>query len=68
MSRVIAAAWLAAAGPPGVFAQAPALAGIAHAAFRVSDLPKAREFYGKLGFEEAFAFADPGNPRCLILR
>lgn len=61
MSRVIAAAWLAAAGPP-VFAQAPALAGIAHAAFRVSDLPKAREFYGKLGFEEAFAFADPGKP------
>jgi catechol 2,3-dioxygenase-like lactoylglutathione lyase family enzyme len=40
----------------------PALAGIAHVAFRVTDVPKSREFYQKLGFEESFAFNDPGKP------
>lgn len=43
-------------------AQVPALSGIAHVAFRVSDVPKSREFYQKLGFEQAFEFADPGKP------
>jgi len=38
--------------------QAPPLAGIAHVAFRVSDLNKSRDFYRKLGFEQAFEFAD----------
>ena len=33
----------------------PDLAGIAHAAIRVADLDKSREFYAKLGYEEAFA-------------
>ena len=40
----------------------PALAGIAHVAFGVRDVPKSREFYRALGFEEAFEFADPGLP------
>jgi len=40
----------------------PALAGIAHVAFRVTDVAKSREFYRTLGFEEAFGFADPGKP------
>jgi len=40
----------------------PNLAGIAHVAFHVTDLPKSREFYRALGFEEAFAFNDPGKP------
>lgn len=40
----------------------PNLAGIAHVAFHVTDVPKSREFYQKLGFEEAFAFNDPGKP------
>jgi catechol 2,3-dioxygenase-like lactoylglutathione lyase family enzyme len=40
----------------------PALAGIAHVAFRVSDVAKSREFYQKLGFEQAFEFHDPGRP------
>ena len=40
----------------------PNLAGIAHVAFRVTDVPKSREFYRTLGFEEAFAFNDPGKP------
>jgi catechol 2,3-dioxygenase-like lactoylglutathione lyase family enzyme len=40
----------------------PALAGIAHVAFRVTDVPKSREFYQKLGLEEAFAFNDQGKP------
>jgi len=37
------------------------LAGIAHVAFRVSDLAKSREFYQKLGFEQSFEFNDPGR-------
>ena len=39
----------------------PALTGIAHVALRVADLQKSREFYQKLGFEQAFEFADPGK-------
>jgi catechol 2,3-dioxygenase-like lactoylglutathione lyase family enzyme len=40
----------------------PALAGIAHVAFRVRDVAKSRDFYHALGFEEAFSFNDPGKP------
>lgn len=36
------------------------LAGIAHVAFRVSDLSAARAFYEKLGFETAFEFSKDG--------
>jgi catechol 2,3-dioxygenase-like lactoylglutathione lyase family enzyme len=36
------------------------LAGIAHVAFRVSDLARSRDFYQKLGFEQAFAFTKDG--------
>src|SRR5580704_8654725 len=36
------------------------LAGIAHVAFRVSDLARSRAFYQKLGFEQAFAFNKDG--------
>jgi len=35
--------------------QTPPLAGIAHIAIRVRSLDSAREFYNKLGFEEAFS-------------
>jgi catechol 2,3-dioxygenase-like lactoylglutathione lyase family enzyme len=48
--------------------QAPALAGIAHVAIRVSDLPKARAFYEKLGFEEAFALDQSGTPTEAFLK
>jgi catechol 2,3-dioxygenase-like lactoylglutathione lyase family enzyme len=48
----------------GVAAQAqtdtPLLAGIAHVAFRVSDLTRSRDFYQKLGFEEAFTLTKDG--------
>jgi catechol 2,3-dioxygenase-like lactoylglutathione lyase family enzyme len=37
------------------------LAGIAHVAIRVSDLTRSRIFYGKLGFEQAFAFNKDGK-------
>jgi catechol 2,3-dioxygenase-like lactoylglutathione lyase family enzyme len=40
----------------------PSLAGIAHLAFRVTDLSRSREFYQTLGFVEAFEFRDPGKP------
>ncbi|HEY2040010.1 MAG TPA: VOC family protein [Edaphobacter sp.] len=42
----------------------PPLAGIAHLAIRVRSLDAAREFYNKLGFEEAFSLKDKeGKPR-----
>jgi catechol 2,3-dioxygenase-like lactoylglutathione lyase family enzyme len=41
--------------------ESPELAGIAHVAFRVTDVPQSREFYRKLGFEQSFEFADPGK-------
>ncbi len=48
-------------GQPFSSAQSPDLAGIAHVAFRVSDLQKSRAFYAKLGFEKAFEFTDVGK-------
>ncbi len=38
----------------------PPLAGIAHVAVRVQNLDAAREFYEKLGFEEAFSLSKDG--------
>jgi catechol 2,3-dioxygenase-like lactoylglutathione lyase family enzyme len=40
--------------------EAPLLAGIAHVAIRVSDLNRSRDFYQKLGFEEAFTLTKDG--------
>jgi catechol 2,3-dioxygenase-like lactoylglutathione lyase family enzyme len=48
--------------------KAPYLAGIAHVAFRVADLDKSREFYKKLGFEEAFAMDQGGTPTQSFLK
>jgi catechol 2,3-dioxygenase-like lactoylglutathione lyase family enzyme len=50
--------------PGAAFGQAssPGLAGIAHAAIRVSDLTKSRDFYERLGFEEAFSLTKEGTP------
>jgi catechol 2,3-dioxygenase-like lactoylglutathione lyase family enzyme len=39
-------------------AESAHLSGIAHVAFRVADLDKSRDFYEKLGFEQAFEFKD----------
>ncbi len=44
-----------------LWAQSPPLTGIAHVAFRVSDLARTREFYRTLGFDQAFEFADAGQ-------
>src|SRR5215471_15445255 len=49
-------------GMPATPEPSPELLGIAHVAFRVSEVSRAREFYRKLGFEQAFEFADPGKP------
>jgi catechol 2,3-dioxygenase-like lactoylglutathione lyase family enzyme len=51
---VLALGMTAAAQPANPFA----LDGIAHVAFRVSDVPRARAFYRRLGFEQAFEFDD----------
>jgi catechol 2,3-dioxygenase-like lactoylglutathione lyase family enzyme len=50
------------------YAQTPALAGIAHAAIRVTDLAKSRDFYEKLGFEEAFSMSKGGTPTEAFLK
>jgi catechol 2,3-dioxygenase-like lactoylglutathione lyase family enzyme len=42
--------------PLGALAQAPAVTGIAHVAYRTSDLEKELAFFQKLGFEESFGF------------
>ena len=64
-SKATRTAWLLAflvvVSPRLVRAQEVALAGIAHAAFRVSDVQKSREFYLKLGFQQAFEFGDGGK-------
>jgi catechol 2,3-dioxygenase-like lactoylglutathione lyase family enzyme len=45
----------------------PPIIGIAHVSFKVSDINKAREFYGKLlGFDEAFSFNDNDGKLALI--
>lgn len=43
-------------------AQKPELAGIAHVAFRVTDVDASRKFYSKLGFEQAFEFSRQAKP------
>ena len=42
-------------------AQSRDLAGIAHVAFRVSDLEASRNFYENLGFEQVFELTNAGN-------
>lgn len=56
------AAQMPVAPEPPAPIQAPQLAGIAHAAIRVADLAKSRDFYEKLGFEEAFSMSRDGKP------
>ena len=41
---------------------------IAHLAFRVRDYDESRSFYQKLGFEQAFEFADPGKPSVSFIK
>lgn len=59
---------LLAISPAPAAQPSPNLAGIAHVAFRVTNIEKSREFYGKLGFEEAFGFSDPGKPPVSYLK
>jgi catechol 2,3-dioxygenase-like lactoylglutathione lyase family enzyme len=62
MRRLCQALLLAVISSTPALAQSTALAGIAHVAFRVTDLEKSRDFYRTLGFEQAFEFADAGKP------
>ena len=39
-------------------AQSPPINGLAHIAIAVQNLPQSRDFYNKLGFEEAFHFGE----------
>ncbi len=50
---LLSAAALRAQSPPG---QSPPIHGLAHIAIAVTNLQQSREFYNKLGFEEAFYF------------
>ena len=57
--RILALAALALVSLTSLHAQqTPPLAGIAHVAIRVRSLDAARDFYNKLGFEEAFTLTD----------
>lgn len=48
-------------GAPALTAQSLPLAGIAHVAFRVSNLEQSRAFYQKLGFEQFLEFSANGK-------
>lgn len=50
---------LAGALSPVASAQAPAVAGIAHVAYRVADLETEKAFLSQLGYEQSFAFTTP---------
>jgi catechol 2,3-dioxygenase-like lactoylglutathione lyase family enzyme len=56
--RALCAFFFAAACLPLAAQDSSPLNGIAHVAFRVSDVPKSREFYKTLGWEQAFEFGD----------
>ena len=68
MRIVISTLLVALIGTAPVRESSPELAGIAHVAFRVSDVPRSREFYRNLGFEQSFEFADPGKPPVSYLK
>jgi catechol 2,3-dioxygenase-like lactoylglutathione lyase family enzyme len=63
--RWIAVLALACAAPATSIAQPPApnegIIGIAHIAFRVSDLDREVAFFGKLGYQEAFTMTSAGK-------
>lgn len=54
--------------PAAAQTSSPVLAGIAHAAIRVSNLPRARDFYQKLGFKVAFSMSKNGQPTEVFLK
>jgi catechol 2,3-dioxygenase-like lactoylglutathione lyase family enzyme len=58
LRRIVALAILVFASCLSYAQQTPPLAGIAHVAIRVRSLDAARDFYNKLGFEEAFTLTD----------
>ncbi len=61
MRKYLIAALLGLLCATSLWAQSPPLTGIAHVAFRVSDIARTREFYRTLGFEQAFEFTDAGQ-------
>ena len=59
----LAAAVFALTGVAASATERPPIVGVAHIAFHVSDLAKARAFYsGLLGYEEAYHLGDPARP------
>jgi catechol 2,3-dioxygenase-like lactoylglutathione lyase family enzyme len=58
MRRILSLAILILTASLASAQQTPPLAGIAHVAIRVRSLDAARDFYNKLGFEEAFNLTD----------
>lgn len=62
MPRLILVLLLSVCATALAAAQPQDLAGIAHVAFRVTDLEKSRAFYGVLGFEQSFEFSQGDKP------
>ena len=59
---VVVAVCAAAAPPPALAAGRPPIVGVSHIAFHVSDMPKARAFYGGLlGYDEVAGKASPAG-------
>lgn len=59
--RTVVAIAFCAIAAHACWAQVPNLTGVAHVALRVSDLKKSRDFYQKLGLQQAFQFEERGN-------
>jgi catechol 2,3-dioxygenase-like lactoylglutathione lyase family enzyme len=74
MARAVAGlalvAALASSAPPGVeAAERPPIVGVAHIAFHVSDVAKARAFYsGLLGYEEAYRLGEAARPERVVFK
>lgn len=62
MPRLILVLLLSVCATALAVAQPQDLAGIAHVAFRVTDLEKSRAFYGVMGFEQSFEFSQGDKP------
>ena len=61
--RALAAAVFALTGVPASATERPPIVGVAHIAFHVSDLAKARAFYGGLlGYEEVYHLGEAARP------
>ena len=68
LSTLVQCATMVCLGAALAWTQPAALKGITHLAFRISDLSNSRNFYQRLGFEQAFAFEDAGETTVAFMK